>query len=74
VSKRDPPRPRSSGSRCSGPGHEREMIQMHQFTPLACDLHQQRLAQAAQQRPARHPHTLHRANRRAGPDSAKVIS
>jgi hypothetical protein len=50
------------------------MIQMHQFTPLACDLHQQRLAQAAQQRPARHPHTLHRANRRAGPDSAKVIS
>jgi hypothetical protein len=71
---REPPRPRSSDGRCTGPATIREMIHMHQFTPLACDLHRQRLTQAAQQRPARHLHTLHRATRRAGPDSARVIS
>ena len=54
ASKRDPPRPRSSDGRCSGPGQQREMIQMHQFTQLACDLLRQRLAHAAQQRPAQH--------------------
>jgi hypothetical protein len=73
VSERDPPRPRSSGGRCSGPGQEREMIYMHQFTRLAYDLHRQRLAHAAQQRPA-HLLALHRATRRAGPVSARVIS
>jgi hypothetical protein len=50
------------------------MIQMHQFTPLACDLHRRRLARAAQQAPAPHLLALHRASRRAGPDSARVIS
>jgi hypothetical protein len=50
------------------------MIQMRRFTRLAYDLHQQRLARAARRRPARHLLALHRATRRAGPDSARVIS
>jgi hypothetical protein len=72
VSKRDPPRPQSSDGRCSGPGQEREMVQMHQFTPLVYDLHRQRLARAVQRRPAQH--LLYRASRRAESDSARVIS
>jgi hypothetical protein len=50
------------------------MTQVHQFTQLAYDLHRQRLAYAAQQRPAQHLLALHRAARRAGSDSAGVIS
>jgi hypothetical protein len=41
------------------------MIYMHQLTQLADDLYRQRLAHAAQQRPAQHLHALLRANRRA---------
>jgi hypothetical protein len=73
VSKRDPPRLRSSGGRCGRPGQEREMIQVHQFTQLAYDPHRQSLAYAAQQRPAHHLLALHRAARRAGSDSARVM-
>jgi hypothetical protein len=47
---------------------------MLQFTQLAYDLHRQRLAHAVQQRPAQHLLALHRATRRARPDSARVIS
>jgi hypothetical protein len=50
------------------------MIHMHQFTQFAYDLHRQRLARAARRRPARHLLALHRASRRAGPDSARVTS
>jgi hypothetical protein len=38
---------------------------MHQLTQLASEVHRQRLAHAAQQRPAQRLLALHRATRRA---------
>jgi hypothetical protein len=40
---------------------------MHQLTQLASEVHRQRLADAAQQRPAQRLRALHRATRRAQP-------
>lgn len=41
------------------------MVQMHQITQLTNDVHRQRLAQAAQQRPAQRLLALRRATRHA---------